>query len=174
MLNLSHYEQWFRNVLADVVNMLLPAQIFIQVHSQELTSFFQLVFTYSLQTCIIYINVMICMIKSRIWRFQNYLFCGFSDSLLEQTHEYMRLEISFACTKHLDHFEILTGLYNQQRRGLVSLRRQRWHLGTEWVPKWTPAAPHIAKCNIQIFLHQIQRMVFYLTDNLPSRFLQCL
>ena len=41
-----------------VVNMILPAQILIQVHSQELTSFFQLVFTYSVQTCIIYINVL--------------------------------------------------------------------------------------------------------------------
>ena len=71
MLNLSHYEHWFGNVLTHVANITLPAQILIQEHSQELTSFFQLVFTYSLQTSIIYINVMICMINSRIWRFQN-------------------------------------------------------------------------------------------------------
>ena len=63
-------------------NMILPAQILIQVHSQELTSFFQLVFTYSLQTCIIYINVLICMIKSRIWRFQNNTNCFFAGLVI--------------------------------------------------------------------------------------------
>ena len=62
--------------------MILPAQILIQVHSQELTSFFQLVFTYSLQTCIIYIDVMICMIKSRIWRFQNNEFVFFAGLVI--------------------------------------------------------------------------------------------
>ena len=81
------------------------------------------------------------------------------------------------CTVHLDHYEILTVLYHQQRRGLASLSRPQCHLhrlGTEGVPKSTPAAPHIAKCNDQIFLHQIQRIVFCLSENLPSRFLQCL
>ena len=77
--------------------MILPAQILIQVHSQELTSFFQQVFTYSLQTCIIYINVMICMINSRIWRFQSHkFFCGFSDSLLE-AEPWVEVEHFFIC-----------------------------------------------------------------------------
>ena len=80
-------------------------------------------------------------------------------------------------TIHLDHYDILAVSYHRQRRGLVSLSRPRCHLhilGTEGVPKWTPVAPHIAKGNVKIFLHQIRHIVFYLSDNLPSRFLQCL
>ena len=58
------------------------------------------------------------------------------------------------CAIHLDHYEMLAVSYHLQSTGLASLSRPRCHLhrlGTEGVPKSTPAAPHIAKGNVQIF-----------------------